>query len=359
MNGVCTIHNPKDSCPNSSIKLGTRFAMLTDSNTNINVGHGIASYIGTGFEWREFGLCEYPVNNAPDKVPKDSMFTINNDTCPKDSSEVGTVAVLDSTPDTNNDRFTINAVIKPGGPFLQYRYLLPKLCRADRDISINEHMILPAKNCNASTWSDKGIFGMLRPVSETGIFVNKFDLDPHNQVMSGYYIIRPRLCIGQPNELVNRCSNKMKYGIRTRKDAEQCDNDMKKLCATIEYGSDPICSCYNSPLRILGNPVCIDRTCFSQGYKTQGMLTTPCNISNNPIDCSTFNKIKESFPNIELIDNVWTQYCFVPEKPDIELPPPKQIIERSTGDHWFTETRIFVFTILLILFLFFAYLLKR
>lgn len=223
---------------------------------------------------------------------------------------------------------------------------MPKLCQAVDDINITDNVILPAKNCNASNWTNKGSFGLLMPISENGIFTNNFSIDTTNQVVPTDYIVNPKLCLGYGNETVIRCSNKKKFGIKTVRDAIQCDNDMKKLCGSLEFSQDPICSCFKSSMKTLSNPGCVDMKCNEFGYKTQRMLTTPCNISNVPIDCDRFKRM----PNVDPIHNEWTKYCFNTDQIDYPVPPVYTLTERSSDGTWFTNARIYIFILLLLVF---------
>ncbi len=358
MNGIITIHNPTDQCPVNSKSIGMRYAILIDKNVNPNIGQKLEDPRGSiaksldntdkKFEYRQFKFCEHPQTNAVNYIPKNSMFTIRNGDCPVNSSKIGQINVLDNI-GVNSENYKANPITTTGNPYLQYRELLPDMCRANQDLKINPNIMLPAKRCNLKNWDSKGNFGILQPSDETGIFVKGgFNIDAFNQILPGYYIVQPQLCVGEPKDIVKRCTNKEQYGIKTVKDAQQCDDNMKLLCEDKDYSDDSLCSCTNSKIRTLSNPVCIDQTCRTEGYKTQGLLTTPCVISNVPIDCDRYKKIKQQNPSVELIRNEWTNYCFVEEPQEVTEETPIHVVERSTGYYWFTKYRILILLLLLL-----------
>jgi hypothetical protein len=354
MNGICSIHNPSDTCQNNSIKLGSRFKILVDKNVNRKVGERVADFIDTGFEWRNFSFCEHPVSLAMDKIPKNSYFPVIDGNCPNDSTELGQIALLDTVGDEQPGKIGIvptAPVTGAGGDFLQYRYLLPKLCRSDKELEITPNIMLPAKHCTAKNWTQKGTFGVLRPVTETGLFSNKFEFDQKIQIEPSDYIMQPKLCVGEGNKTVVLCTNKEKYGLTKFRDSQLCDNAMRTICKNTNFISDPVCSCINSKAQVLSNPTCIDKLCQDEGYQPDGLIKTPCEISNVVVDCESYNRIKKNNPSLDILNNPWTEFCFE----ESTEPPPQSstetIIERSSGSNWFTDTRIYVFTIVLIVFL--------
>lgn len=358
MNGIITIHNQTDTCPANSKNIGSHFAISVDKRINPNIGTQLEDPRGSisksldnsdnKYEYRLFKFCEHPQTGAVNYIPKDSMFAIRNDTCPNNSTKIGQINVLDSV-GVNSENYKADPVTTTGNPFLQYRELLPNMCRANQNIDITGNVILPAKRCNLKHWDSKGNFGILQPSGETGIFVNGgFTIDASNQILPGYFIVQPQLCVGEPKDIVKRCTNKEAYGIKTVKDAQQCDDNMKLLCEDKDYKDDVLCSCINSKVKTLSNPTCIDNTCRSEGYQTQGLLTTPCIISNVPIDCDRYEQIKQQNPSVDLIKNQWTNYCFLPKPQEVTEERPIDIVERSTGYFWFTKSRILVLMLLLL-----------
>lgn len=352
MNGILTIHNPTDKCPANSSKFSSRMAILTDKTMNSSVGNKLQDF-DDNKEWREFAFCEHPLINAVNNIPPNSMFAVRDNKCPNNSITLGKINVLDSYA-INSEKLT-NAITETDGSFLQYAWLTPTLCKSQTNINITPNIILPSKSCTLKNWQNYGIFGVLQPQSEIkkSPFIiddsNKdMNVDGNNTLLNGYFIVQPQLCFGLPNDTITKCKNKHMQPMRT---AMECDEEMKILCGRKEFKSDPLCSCFYSNTQTLSNPGCIDQMCNVEGYKTEGTLTTPCNISNVPIDCNRYNQIKNDNTDVKLIRNEWTDYCFIEEKIKDTKLLPLQITERSTGKDWFSNPRIYIFLILFITFL--------
>jgi len=360
MNNIITIHNPNERCPSGTTKLGDRFAILSEKTMNTSVGKFLQNYDDTK-EWRSFQFCQHPLINASSAVPKDSMFMVRDGTCPANSITLGKINFLDSI--AVNSEKTTSPITTITGDYLQYTWQTPTLCKAEGEVKIGPNIILPSKNCTLKNWSNYGMFGILQPQSEITISpfyqTNKnknFQIDASNTLLSGYYIVQPQMCYGQGNKTVVKCyqgGNTIKPMLR---DAMLCDEEMKMLCGKKEYQEDPICSCFYSNTTTLSNPACIDEMCNKEGYKTQGQLKTPCAISNVPIDCTKYNRIKDNNPNTNLIRNEWTDYCFVKEEEEKQEDRPIQITERSDGKYWFTDARMRIVLIVLLLILSLAFL---
>jgi hypothetical protein len=362
MNNIISIYNPDQNCPTNSKDIGNEYAIITEKTMNSSIGKKLQDYDDTK-EYRNFKFCEHPMVNASPTIPKNSMFTVRDGKCPNNSITLGKINFFDSI--AVNSEVSTNQITTLDGNFLQYAILNPTLCKAETNLPITPNIILPSKNCSLKNWANYGMYAVLAPQRNitTSPFIiddsnTNFKIDASNSLLPGYYIIQPQLCYGQGNQTVQRCTAKG-YGstISTNKREQQiCDEDMKMLCGRKEFQSDPICSCFYSDADTLSNPGCIDEQCNKYGYKTIGQLTTPCLISNVPIDCTSYEQIKQRNPNMQIARNEWTDYCFIEEKIKETKLLPEQITQRSAGNYWFTNPRIYVALILFIIFLTLIYL---
>jgi len=348
MNGVIVFSND-EICPKNTKKLSKNIVVMDKNITDFeNMDQsefdngGFYLLKNSGLEPKLMTLCEYNNVAGTKTIPKGYYFTVKNK-CPSNSEQLGQIGILDFAKSslvfnpanekqtdkmlkeintlTDRNRKTTAYIKEMGTPFLDYNWVLPQLCKAKADIPIDSNIVLPASRCNGSNWTDVGTYGMLGSIYDYDFNAdNNIKLDITNTIFPNQQIILPRMCAGYPNIAIDTCLNKSDTRYKNK-----CDEDMRELCKTIEFGNDIACSCINAKTRLIGNPLYIDTVCIQNGYKTSEMKADN-NFTASKINCDALAKFRKNNPDYPIEDNRYTQFCKVPDVPH-EPRPPKQIIE--------------------------------
>jgi hypothetical protein len=320
MNGIIVFSN-KD-CPAGTTKLSENVVFM-DKNIDDKLFRksdslGLDNLQITGLEPRILTMCQYPRTTAQKQIPKGSYFTVKDATCPVNSSNIGKIGILDQM-GQNNEYWKIRSYISDiGGSYYNYSWKLPTMCRADNDVDINKDIVLPSTNCNRKTWTDVGTFGMLGSVFDYSFYedVNNIAVDPVHRFLPDQQIILPKMCAGFTNETIKRCAKSDPVY------KNKCDEEMRELCKTSEFGDDNICSCINSRIKLIGNPLCISGNCVKNGYKTYEMLANEHNFFQKTglINCEDLYGFMLKHPEFEVVLNRFTNHCFNDKAVDPQIP---------------------------------------
>jgi hypothetical protein len=348
MNNIIVFSNNK--CPKNTKKLSTNIVLMDEKIKDFkNMDQeefdkgGFYFLKNSGLEPKLMTLCEYNNITNQKTIPKGSYFTVK-DKCPNNSELLGQIAIMDWAKSalvvnpqteaqsdkmlkaintlTDRNRKTTSYVSTQGNPFLDYNYVLPNLCKAKKDIKIDSNIVLPSSRCQGSVWSDVGTYGLLGSIYDYDFnATNNIKLDITNRILPNQQIILPRMCTGYPNITIAKC-----IGNTDKRYKNQCDEDMRELCKTIEFGDDNICSCINSKMHTIGNPTYIDSNCVHNGYKTAEMRTGE-GVTVSKVDCDDLLRFRENNPNYVIENNEYTNYCKVPLSPGEEpkFKPPIEI----------------------------------
>ena len=361
MNGIIIFTDKK--CPTGTKKLGENTVFMDrhidpeifrksedpqfvynnnvgDDNYDTNLGQakplhrGTAE--GTGMEARMITLCQYPLDTDQKQIPKDSYFTTRNIKCPNKSSTLGQISVLDHRGQNNEYSYEHKSYIphkgiQKGNPYFDYVWNLPTLCKANDPIDIHEDIILPSDNCLANAWSDVGTYGIFGSVYDYSFHenTNNINVDPINRFLPDQQIILPRMCAGSTNKILFNTNLKAKnllFNIDVNSTNEtikrcklikpkylnKCDEDMREICKLDEFRDYDICSCINSRIKLIGNPLYIDKNCIENGYKTYEMQKNMQNFFQKTglINCEDLEKFLKLHPKTRIDRNEFTEHCF-------------------------------------------------
>ena len=336
---------------------------------------------------RVLSLCQYPPDTKETQIPAGSYFTIKNNTCPAKSTKVGKIGILNLV-EQNNGRFKNKSYIKTvGEPYYNYVWNLPTLCHAKSNIDITDNIVLPATYCDSKHWKDVGTYGMMGSVFDysfaegTGQTLgNNINIDPIHNFLPDQRIIIPRMCTGDntTNKTIKKClaktdniepmvcNKKKNYCIPVESYADQlylnsqhtnpdcagrtegpedniewelrfphagykntCDEEMRDICRMSEYADTNICSCINSNMKLVGNPLYIDNTCIEHGYKTYEMKKNALNFfqKSGLANCDELDKYMAEHPKAQILRNRFTNHCFdiKTEDPVIVVPAIPQV----------------------------------
>lgn len=351
MNGLIIFSNKE--CPTGTKKLSENVFFMEDTIDDTlfrkSEDPNFVDNKNTGMEGRIMTLCQYPLITDQKNIPQGSYFTSRTDKCPSGSSRIGKIATLDLIGQNNENYKYGSYVSEKGNPYYDYVWNIPTLCKADQPIDIDKDIILPSDNCQGDKWTNVGTYGMLGSVFDYSFYedTNNINIDVHRQFFPNQYIILPRMCAGYGNEIIKRCANADNSVYKNK-----CDEEMREICKTIEYGDDNICSCLNSKIKLIGNPLYLDTNCIQNGYKTYEMKHNMKNFFQKTglIECDDLNRFLEKHPGFRLERNRYTNHCFN-TKP-VEKQETPTVLETIKSNYWI-YILIGVGVILLIIFLFF------